>query len=384
MQLSVTDRLESLEQEWRSFEQRADCTPFQTFEWLSAWQRCIGSRTRTKPAIVTGRQTDGRLLFILPLAIERARFGRRCVFLGRALCDYNAPLLAPEFPRVVAAADFAAWCRTVTAFVRKTREYSYDALWLDKMPERIGQQANPLLALGAKPNQNRAYRAYLGDDWESFYTRKRSSKSRQQRRSERKRLAEHGEVQAINLDNPQERQSALKLLFDQKGKALARAEVSNIYDEAGYLDFYLTVATQARTLVHVNRLDVGSTCVAVNLGLQFQGCYYGLLTSHDDGPLRRFGPGVILLHEVMRHAISQGLRYFDFAIGDHPYKLDWADEAIRLYDHLAAAGWIGLADAMEIMLEPRARQLLRKSPAVWRLARRCKSAVGSKSRRASA
>ena len=40
--LSVHTDLAALEQEWRQFEQTADCTPFQTFDWLSIWQRHIG------------------------------------------------------------------------------------------------------------------------------------------------------------------------------------------------------------------------------------------------------------------------------------------------------------------------------------------------------
>src|ERR1700761_8607185 len=44
LSLSITSDLESIEDEWRRFEEHADCTPFQTFDWLSAWQRSIGNR----------------------------------------------------------------------------------------------------------------------------------------------------------------------------------------------------------------------------------------------------------------------------------------------------------------------------------------------------
>jgi CelD/BcsL family acetyltransferase involved in cellulose biosynthesis len=377
MQLSITGDLEVIENEWRCFEQRADCTPFQTFDWLSAWQRCIGSPAGVKPAIVTGRQGNGELLFILPLAIERARFGRRCVFLGHAVCDYNAPLLAAEFPRVVAPADFANWWRVVETFIQKTRGYNYEVVLLDKMPERIGQQANPLLALATNFNTNRGYRAFLGEDWESFYATKRSSGTRSRDGNKRRRLRDNGELRMTTPDDPEERQSALRILFDQKSRSFARNGVRNLFAKSGQADFYLSVAARAGSFVHISRLDVGSTCVAANLGLRFRGCYYYLLTSCDDGPLRRFGPGVIHLHELMRYAISQGFRYFDFTIGEHPYKLQWADEEIKLYDRIAAAGWFGLPAAAQITLKSRARRLLKKSHLLWKLAARCKSVVGS-------
>lgn len=41
--ISITTDLQQIEDSWRDFEQRADCTPFQTFEWLSTWQRHVGA-----------------------------------------------------------------------------------------------------------------------------------------------------------------------------------------------------------------------------------------------------------------------------------------------------------------------------------------------------
>ena len=44
-----------------------------------------------------------------------------------------------------------------------------------------------------------------------------------------------------------------------------------------------------------------------------------------------------------RRAIERGFAYFDFTISDEPYKLDWADRQLVLYDHLSfctARGWL--------------------------------------------
>ena len=314
-------------------------------------------------------------MFILPLAIERARFSRRCVFLGHALCDYNGPLLAPEFPSVIAPADFANWWRAVEAFIQKTPGYNYDVVLFDKMPERIGQQANPLLALATTRNASRAYRACLGKDWQSFYAEKRSSATRQRDRAKRKKLSQSGELRVITANDPEERQGALRVLFQQNSRTFARNGLASLFAQPGHSDFYLSVAAKAGALVHVSRLNVGSTCVAANLGLRFRGCYYYILTSYDDGPFRRFGPGVIHLHELMRYAISLGFSYFDFTIGDHSYKLDWADEEVKLYDHIAAARWLGLPAAAQLTLKRRAKQFLKKSPLLCQLAARCKSVL---------
>ena len=53
--LTLHDDLAAIENDWRAFEERADCTVFQTFDWLSAWLRHIGARENGKPVVVIGR-----------------------------------------------------------------------------------------------------------------------------------------------------------------------------------------------------------------------------------------------------------------------------------------------------------------------------------------
>ena len=97
VELSVHGALEDIEQDWQAFQSEADHAVFQSFHWLAKWQRHIGARRDTRPAIVLGRAADGGLLFVLPLAIETHGVIRRLTWLGSELCDYNAPLLAERF-----------------------------------------------------------------------------------------------------------------------------------------------------------------------------------------------------------------------------------------------------------------------------------------------
>ena len=41
LRLTLHQDLTAAEPDWRRLEQNADCTPFQTFDWLSCWQRHI-------------------------------------------------------------------------------------------------------------------------------------------------------------------------------------------------------------------------------------------------------------------------------------------------------------------------------------------------------
>src|SRR5262245_48489703 len=85
--LAVRDNLAAVEADWRAFERTADCTVFQTFDWLATWYRHLGQRNGVTPAIVVGRRAgSGDMLFLMPLAIVPGLV-RRLRFLGGESCD---------------------------------------------------------------------------------------------------------------------------------------------------------------------------------------------------------------------------------------------------------------------------------------------------------
>jgi CelD/BcsL family acetyltransferase involved in cellulose biosynthesis len=76
IRIAVHEDLSAIERDWRAFEAQADCTAFQSFDWLAAWQRHIGARNGVRPAIVVARDGAGAILFLLPLAVRSAGFAR--------------------------------------------------------------------------------------------------------------------------------------------------------------------------------------------------------------------------------------------------------------------------------------------------------------------
>ena len=134
--LTLHQDLAAAERDWRHLEAHGDCTPFQTFDWLAAWQRNIGTLERVTPAIVVGRRA-GQPLFVLPLAVESG-IVRRLKFLGQALGDYNAPLLARDFSRTVARDAFGTIWRDALRLIQDTPALRHDMVVLEKMPKTVG------------------------------------------------------------------------------------------------------------------------------------------------------------------------------------------------------------------------------------------------------
>jgi CelD/BcsL family acetyltransferase involved in cellulose biosynthesis len=372
--LSLHDDLASVENDWRAFEERADCTVFQTFDWLSTWHRHIGVRERGKPVIVIGRH-QGAILFVMPFAFDPA--SRKIGWLGTSLCNYNGPLLARDFSQRVSPSQFLQIWGQVRRLLRSAM--GHDVIDLEKMPDTIGGQPNPFCRLGVTSHVNNAYLTALVGDWETYYAAKRSSNTRRSDRKKQRRLAECGEVRFLTAAGPDEVERTLDALIEEKTASYAKLGVDNMFNRPGYRDFFLDLATgtQSARLTHLSRIDVGNETAAANFGLVFRGTYIYLLAGYNDGDLGRFGPGSLQLLEMFQYAFGRGLKVFDFTIGDEPYKRDWYDTEMRLYDHASAATLRGWMTVMPAQAMRTVKRYVRQNPAIWSVVRKARMMASS-------
>lgn len=373
--ISVHDEFAPLKAVWQALERRGDCSVFQSFIWLSAWQRHIGTKQGVKPAIVVGWDSEGDALFIFPLGIGRGTVCRTLSWLGGDLCDYHGPLLSSQFSRYVSMAQFSA----LWADIREILP-SHHIVALSRMPARIGGQANPFMTLGAmRAHASSAHMTMLKEDWASYYEEKRSSGSKKRDRQKRRRIEKFGAVSLVTPETDEEKLGTLDILMAQKSATFARMGIANLFDRPGYREFYrdLAVNPEADGLIHVSHLAVGDTIAAANWGASFGGRYSYVLTSYDESTeAARFGPGMIHLMELMSHATGTGHTVFDFTIGDEGYKEQWCEIEVALHDYVepnTLIGWAGLGPRIVYL---QIKRFIKQTPVVWRVFTRLRAARG--------
>ncbi len=317
--------LGSVEQQWKAFEANADCTVFQSYDWLAQWYRHIGSKKRLVPVIVFGLIGE-ETCFLLPLAIERRGLLRVLFWLGSDLSDYNVPLLAKSF--ATHNEPFGPlWDKIVVTI---SDRFPFDVVDLDKMPELIGSQRNPFFDLPATRIDNySAHLATLTDNWEQFYKSKVSKTTAKVDRRRFKNLASIGAVEFVEVDSAADMQPTVTTMIQQKRASYARMGVADMFDRRGYPEFYQSIAVNLSRLVHVTRLDVGGEMAATGMGLCYNNRYHLICTSYDER-FAKHSPGRKHLHGLLEYAIAEGMEIFDFTIGDESYKLDWSDIRIRM------------------------------------------------------
>jgi D-aspartate ligase len=368
LHLSLHSGLAGIETQWRRFENLADCTPFQTYDWLQIWHRHIGLRERVRPVIATASFPDGAIAFMLPLAVECDRAVRRLCWLGQDLNDYNGPLLARDFSERVSGECFLAAWDELRVRMQSDAMLRHDWIELEKMPQVIGGQLNPFFNLALATNPSGAHFTRLDGEWNKFYAAKRSSATRRRDRSKRKRLAELGEIEFVTCAESQDAKRTLQTLMAQKHRLFARRGIPDMFARPGWREFFLDIATNpaTRRLTHISRVQIGETCAAANLGIVFGDSYYHMLASYDDGPMAHYGPGALHLRDLLAYAIGRGLRRYDFTIGDESYKLEWSDAHIKLGDYATAATWRGWPAYARSMLRRPLKRVIKQTPWMWR------------------
>lgn len=363
---------------WGGFVRTADCTVFQTFGYLSAWQRDIGAREGSEPLVVFGRRPDGTTSFLLPFARDHWRGLGRLRWLGQDQSDYTGPILATDFSDRGELGSFVEVWKGILRLLASIAETRVEIIDLRKMPDHVGRQFNPFCYLEVDVHPAGAHYAEVGRDWDTYYKARRSSSTRSRDRSKVKRLSSQGVVDVVTPDTDDEIVRTIDIMFEQKAAFFARGGIPDPFALPGRRDFYVDLATNARTrqLVHVARLEVGGVVAATNLGLRFRQRYYYVIAAYDPGDLHRFGPGAVHLRALIERAIGQGNTVFDFTIGDEPYKLDWCNVSIKLYDHLAAArpvGWPVVAGLRGLLA---AKRTIKGDPRLWALAQKVRAWTG--------
>jgi CelD/BcsL family acetyltransferase involved in cellulose biosynthesis len=184
-------------------------------------------------------------------------------------CDYNAPSLAPGVSARLKGATFGLLWRRIVQRLRCETDLKFDLINLEKMPDRVGAQCNPMRALSCRPHRSGGYVTQLGSDWATFYKSKRSTPTRARDRTKRRKLSEIGEVRTVSVEGAPEMTRILDTLIQQKSRFFACMGLDNMFRRPGR---GLVTSTLASRLTHVSSLQVEDAVAAANLGLVFHGC----------------------------------------------------------------------------------------------------------------
>jgi CelD/BcsL family acetyltransferase involved in cellulose biosynthesis len=315
-----------VDRQWQLLEPAG--TVFQTRAWLLPWYRTLGARYKVSPLFVTVEHRDtGRPLMFFPLCVRRKRGLIIVEFPDQGVSDYNAPIVAPDL-ELRPGEMHGLWqqiCRRLPPA---------DIFHIIKMPEILAGRAIPLTELDwLRRLDLRSWTVKLPKTRAEYDKTIVKPKDRKEQRRKRRHLVESlGDVTLLHAATEDQRRENFHALARQRRSRFTDCRRKDILSDPAFFRFYETVALEdPGRIVALSALQARDKAVATLLALVHNDRYVLLMHSFDTG-LDRLSPGIVAIDEMITCAIENGMSFFDFTIGNEPYKRQFGTESGVLYE----------------------------------------------------
>ena len=363
MQIKVYSNFEDVKQEWLKFTETGDYHGFQCYQWLDCWHRTIGITLDIKPCFVFVCSEDQSPLLFLPLMIKRVRFLKCLTWLGDDIADYQAPILSHNFSKHVTEEDFFELWKNIL-----TELPEFDVIHFKQLPEKIANQFNPFVLLNVVTLPAKAYSALLGGKWDDFYVNQVKKRIRADSNRQKKRLAKLGELRFIIAESSSEINLITNAMISQKERRYRETQVQNPLQVPARRQFYheCSQALVPQGIVHVSALLLADKIIATHWSMIAGKHFYCLMPTYEGGEWKKYSAGRLLLENLMEWACDHGFRIFDFTGGDEPYKKDWCNHEIKLYEYCTFRTTGGFLYYLVFLMKGK----MRKYPVIFHLLHR--------------
>lgn len=364
----VLDDVQSASASWSAFEQYAAGTPHQAYAWVRAWHEAVEAPRGDRPAIVIGRNRDGRMLFLFPFRVAQRGPLRILKLLGGDQGNYGSALYAPEFLEQMTRERFLALWIDVTRRLPRHDIIHFRALTHDQTGP-----VDPLKWLPSVCSAEYGHAFTLPSDTDALYRACFNSKARAEHRRCERRLGEHGPVTFEATSDPQRMVELFAHLSAQRACQTRETGVPNPLADGRVQEFYRRYLGDSQAegapVPRIFALHCGNDIVATNFGITHQGRFFGLLMTTAPGPLKRYGPGTALFRRMVQHLAAESCSTVDCGAGRDPHKLHWCDLKRERCDALAATSWLGGPVVLAMRISLAIKRLIKNNDRIWPIVR---------------
>jgi CelD/BcsL family acetyltransferase involved in cellulose biosynthesis len=301
---------------------------FQSAHWLSAWFAAMDCQNVLGRFWLTFRDGTGERLMSLPLVLRRKDHLRVIEIPDCGVSDYLGPIVHRRGFEAAAIDPKTVWARMKSVLPPA------DLLQFEGLKAEIGGLANPLLAHRlVQANRQFGWKVNLPESWGSYQEmlspRMRDKLGKARRRflrqpGARMAVAKTG-AEALEWLDHLERMQRARLADRGKDLRITGAEFS---------DFYRALAAKGIETgeVIMAGLFAGNEPVALNYAVRAGNRATYLRLANTFGPWAPMSPGLLVTEHIMQHLHENGVRIFDFGLGDYEYKMRFGGKPFQLFD----------------------------------------------------
>lgn len=357
---------------WRSFEDKAVCSPYQHFDWVQSYAAALAPQDGFRVRVLVLREDGGRPLMLLPLALRRQHGLTVASFVGGKQANFNLPILAPGLSSALGASELKR------LLFRAGRDLGADAFIFLNQPLSWRGEPNPLAAFGGRPSASQGYKLSLGGDGDATLARIFSGETRKKMRKKERLLRELGEIKFWAARNPGDVDAILDTFFQQKQRRFRELRIADPFDEA--IRRFIRLGSLAglergRPAIELYALSAGERIVATFGGAGDRGRLCGMFNSFDNAEnITRCSPGELLLAHLIRRECEAGRQIFDLGVGQAAYKTAVCNEIEELMDVFVPMTARGRFYAFAVERLVAAKRFVKETPWAWRAARALRAA----------
>lgn len=339
-------------------------TGFQSLNWLTVLYEDLAPAKRAEPRIVVvTERNSGEVVMVLPLVIKKKKAMRVALFADLGVSDYGGPILGPV-PLTKRRSIRRVW-----RAVRKALN-DVDLIRLERMPAEIGGRPNPLVTrLGVAPARHAGNVLTIETTVEDFL-RSRGKKYRKEVERCTRLWEKEGSPRFARAMTSDEVARGYRELQEQQAARHEALGSKYVLDEPAFRSFYerLVMDGTECDLGYLFTLEAKGEVVAALFGILHDGTFTLLRIANGGERWSHLSPGRLVIIEAMKYFVAQGVRRFDFGIGDYPFKRGFGVAEVPLHDLIVARDLAAVPKALYHQAVARARknERLRNFVRRWR------------------
>lgn len=360
---------------WRSFEESANGSVYQRYNWCKVWFDTFHPNGTATPLIVVVTLA-GRAALLVPLYGETVAFGiKRAQFMGDSHANARIPLVTPVPRDIASLSEQARDGGLVKLIGQSLVDGGYaDYLAFECMPDTFAGDTN-LLALGEREKCSSIFfSGEIYEDFQALTMERRSVSSQRKQRKRFRKLEALGEYSLDKVEDAETLDRTLDVFFTQKAARLDNSQVYNAFDDAANETFIRRLAhdsleNDSHTL-ELYALNVNDETIAVaGGGIQSDRFSMGINSMSADSKHVACSAGRISIDLSVEMLCARGFKSFDLGVGENEYKRMWCSpvELYQVNRALTAKGraLLGLGHARNVVVTQ-----LKRSPALVKLIKR--------------
>ncbi|MGL5447212.1 MAG: GNAT family N-acetyltransferase [Rhabdaerophilum sp.] len=277
---------------------------------------------------VTFRDGAGGPLMGLPLVLRQDGALRVIEMPDCGVSDYLGPVFSPRAAGNPSLQPKAVWTQLKSVLP------AADLLRFEGLKAEIDGCKNPLIEHPlATPNRHCGWKVVLPESWEEYFVGL-PSRMRENLGKARRRFLRHPGARIAMASSAAEALEWLEHLDRMQSERLANQKRDTQIASASFSQFYRMLAETgiASGEVIMAGLFAENEIVALNYAVRTGNRVTYLRVANIFGPWAPMSPGLLVTEQMIRHVHENGVRVFDFGLGEYDYKKRFGGKPFPLVD----------------------------------------------------